>query len=84
MYTQLSIGLISEKEYRRFFTKLLPTDSTVILYGSKMRGDAHPDSDIDVLIIEPDDFDTFASGKIQIPETPRPKRRWRNDCVSYL
>ncbi|HSO26956.1 MAG TPA: nucleotidyltransferase domain-containing protein, partial [Anaerolineales bacterium] len=29
----------------------------VYLYGSRARGDAHPDSDIDVLIVLKDDFD---------------------------
>jgi predicted nucleotidyltransferase len=38
----------------------------IILYGSKARGDSHPDSDIDVLILVDDDHWRFshAIGKI--------------------
>ena len=29
-------------------------DADIILFGSRARGDAHPDSDLDLLVIEPD------------------------------
>lgn len=41
-------------------------DSKAILYGSEARGDARPDSDIDVLIVLPDNYDTYAKRKIEI------------------
>ena len=44
-------------------------DSKAILYGSEARGDARPDSDIDVLIILPDDHNTYARRKIEITES---------------
>lgn len=44
-------------------------DGKAILYGSESRGDARPDSDIDVLIILPDNHDTFAQRKIEITES---------------
>ncbi len=36
--------------------KRFAPDSTGILYGSEARGEAHPDSDIDVLILLPDSY----------------------------
>lgn len=44
-------------------------DCTAILYGSEARGDAREDSDIDVLVVLPDNFETFASRKIEITES---------------
>ena len=35
----------------------------VVLYGSQARGDAHDESDVDVLVILRDDFDVFAEIK---------------------
>ena len=39
-------------EYRRVLSEQYPrTVARMVIYGSKARGDAHPESDIDVLII---------------------------------
>ena len=46
--------------------EIMPDDSTVILYGSQARGDAHDGSDWDVLIllskdrVQLDDYDVYS------------------------
>ncbi len=47
---------------REIIRKVTP-DATIILYGSEARGDAHPDSDIDVLILIDKDKVTFNDQK---------------------
>lgn len=50
---------------------VLPADAKLVLFGSRARGDAKPDSDWDMLIllnkdkIESDDFDRFAYPFVQ-------------------
>ena len=50
---------------------VLPADAKLVLFGSRARGDAKPDSDWDMLIllnkekIESDDFDRFAFPFVQ-------------------
>lgn len=45
---------------RREFTRLWEGRlSAVYLYGSQARGDFHPDSDVDILVVLQDDFDYF-------------------------
>jgi predicted nucleotidyltransferase len=41
------------EEIRRRLTRVAPGGSRVVLFGSHARGDAAPDSDFDVLVIEP-------------------------------
>ncbi len=49
---------------RQSLAQHLPTDGRAVLFGSQARGDAHPDSDWDILIVldkeklEPEDYDT--------------------------
>ena len=38
----------------------VPAGSRVIVFGSQARGDAHDDSDIDLLVVEPGVCDRFA------------------------
>lgn len=51
---------------RRLARRLMPAGAHVWLYGSRARGEQHPASDWDLLILldkprsEPHDFDTFA------------------------
>lgn len=44
-------------------------DCDAILFGSEARGEARMDSDVDVLVILPDDYDNFATRKIEITES---------------
>lgn len=41
-------------------TGALPAGSRVIVFGSQARGDALPDSDVDLLVIEPEVSNRFA------------------------
>lgn len=52
---------------RRTIHKIAPEAET-ILYGSQTRGDSRPDSDIDLLILLPDDFtsDLLVKKKLDI------------------
>lgn len=48
------------RQLRQEFSKLWGKKlSAVYLYGSRARGDAHPDSDVDVLVVIRGDFDYF-------------------------
>ena len=48
------------RQLRQEFSKLWGDElSAVYLHGSRARGDAHPDSDVDVLAVIHGDFDYF-------------------------
>ncbi|KJS73335.1 MAG: nucleotidyltransferase domain-containing protein [Serpentinimonas sp.] len=38
----------------------LPAGSSIVVMGSRARGDARPDSDLDLLVVEPEVHDRFA------------------------
>lgn len=47
-------------EAARCLTGKLPEGSRMIVFGSQARGDAQPDSDVDLLVIEPEVANRFA------------------------
>ncbi len=47
-------------EARSCLAGSLPMGSRMIVFGSRARGDAGPDSDLDLLVIEPEVADRFA------------------------
>ena len=52
--------IVLRKELREALADLFGSQlETLYLYGSQARGDAKPDSDIDVLVVLKDDFDYF-------------------------
>ena len=70
--------------------------SRAILYGSYARGDAQPDSDVDILVIAPEFDDPYSKNRIDLLWTLRAQtdsriepiavgeRQWREDDASII
>jgi len=70
--------------------------SRAILYGSHARGDAHPDSDIDILVIAPEFDEPYNKRRVdllwelrarsdsRIEPTPVGERQWHEDDSSAI
>ncbi len=68
---RMDVALIEQAS--RLLLQATPPGSGVILFGSRARGDAHPDSDVDFLVIEPELSDTYGE-TVRLQEVIRPLR----------
>ena len=70
--------------------------SRAILYGSHARGEAHPDSDIDILVIAPEFDESYDKKRVdllwelrarsdsRIEPIPVGERQWQDDDASAI
>ena len=68
------------EQIRKALSRVAP-DAQAILYGSEARGDARPDSDIDLLVLVDSNHAEEAMGTSSVPHTLPDKCHERRNCI---